>query len=190
MESRLRNWLVEATRQGAIVLKKRIFQELERQGHKASGKAEQNATILLSRSSSDSWDASILIDDYVLSLNYKLPPSKIPFYPNSGNKQSEYILGLIAWLADIGATGDLLSQAFRVAFTQVTKRRGGKGEGRPTVGAFKHTDNGRRTGWVAQMRKRQVTDAIEQGMMWEEFGELIADCIGFEEQYTITLNVG
>jgi hypothetical protein len=76
--------------------------------------------------------------------NQGVPANKIPYYPGSGRKESEYIKGLIKYVKLRMGKSD--KEAKGIAFAIASKH---KKEGMPTKNSVtKHSKTGRRTGFI------------------------------------------
>jgi hypothetical protein len=186
MKDSLKAHLSKSVRLGSLKLKKLMFDEIRAQGHKASGDLEQSSFITYEHNA-DGWVATIYAKEYITTLHTGILPSRVPFYPNSGNTTSQYILGLVKWLNDINVSGDALSIAFRIAYSAVTKTRGGLGEGHPTRGAINFSSNGRRTGWINQMQNNSISFLIEREMLFDEYATLLEQRFTFHNVYSINI---
>jgi hypothetical protein len=125
------------------IVRKELVKELTRQGHIMTG-ALRDSIEFKSQSQARFILINGFFNDYGIPINSGVKPSRIPYSPGSGKKTSKYIDGLVDFVKKKRIeTNDkkALGIAFAIAKTQ-------KKEGQPTKGSFKHSKNGRRSGWV------------------------------------------
>jgi hypothetical protein len=147
-----------------------VANEWRAQGHELSGSAvKQMETVVREEI------ASIVIEgyvpDYMAINNEGVPSNKIPYYPGSGRKESEYIKGLMKYVQQ--RMGKSEKESKGIAFAIASKH---KLEGMPTKNSvIKHSKTGRRTGFIEI--------ALEKSS--PKFIELIENAITFSVEATI-----
>ena len=128
----------------AVDLAGLFINELEAQGHRATGKliasvvAKVNATL-------NDIDVALSHLDYGIIVNSGVLASRVPFSRGSGAKTSQFIQALMAWIRVKGFAGGLEKNVRSAAFAIATKM---KKEGIPTRGSYRVAGNGRRTMWI------------------------------------------
>ncbi len=137
-----------------------IRQRSQLQGHTLTGKFEAGLTYKVERTG-DGWEV-IGYDATGVGrhLDKFTPGSKIPYYPGSGRKKSDFIDGLTRYAElRFKLSG---KEAVRAAFAMAVTM---KQEGKPTQGSYSPTitQNGRRTG--------VISDSINEN--WEKIVEKI-----------------
>jgi hypothetical protein len=146
-----------------------VANEWRAQGHELSGSAvKQMETVIREEI------ATIVIEgyipDYMAINNSGVTADRIPYTPNSGNKTSKYISGLIDYVKRRMGKSD--KEAKGIAFAIASKH---KREGMPTKASVKYSSTGRRTGFIEQ--------ALEKSS--PKFIELIENAITFSVEATI-----
>ena len=147
-----------------------VANEWRAQGHELSGSAvKQMETVIREEI------ATIVIEGYVpdyMAINNKgVTSDKIPYYPGSGRKESEYIKGLMKYVQQRMGKSERESKS--IAFAIASKH---KLEGMPTKNSvIKHSKTGRRTGFIEI--------ALEKSS--PKFIELIENAITFSVEATI-----
>ena len=126
-----------------------IRSELSAQGHNLSGSLSQSIRAKIFRKAGQVV-AEVEMLKYGVYQDEGVRPSRIPFSRATGGRpgrpRSRFISALQAWVKERGmASGDKL--ALRIAFAIAAKM---KKEGMPTRGAYNHTRNGRRTGFITR----------------------------------------
>lgn len=111
-----------------------------------------------------------LVPDYMAINNKGVLATKIPYYPGSGRKESEYIKGLIKYAKQRFGSSD--KEAKSIAFAIASKH---KKEGMPTIKSQKHSKTGKRTGFIEQ--------ALDKNS--QKFVELIENAIKYSVELTI-----
>jgi hypothetical protein len=111
-----------------------------------------------------------LIPDYMAINNSGVTANRIPYTPNSGNKTSKYISGLIDYVKRRMGKSD--KEAKGIAFAIASKH---KREGMPTKGSVRFSTTGKRTGFIEI--------ALEKSS--PKFIELIENAITFSVEATI-----
>jgi hypothetical protein len=146
-----------------------VANEWRAQGHELSGSAvKQMETVVREEI------ASIVIEgyvpDYMAINNSGVKANRIPYGPNSGNKTSKYISGLIDYVKRRMGKSD--KEAKGIAFAIASKH---KREGMPTKGSVRFSTTGKRTGFIEQ--------ALDKNS--PKFIELIENAITFSVEATI-----
>lgn len=146
-----------------------VANEWRAQGHELSGSAvKQMETVIREEI------ATIVIEgyipDYMAINNSGVTAARIPYTPNSGNKTSKYISGLIDYVKRRMGKSD--KEAKGIAFAIASKH---KKEGMPTKGSVRFSTTGKRTGFIEQ--------ALEKSS--PKFIELIENAITFSVEATI-----
>jgi hypothetical protein len=146
-----------------------VANEWRAQGHELSGSAvKQMETVIREEI------ASIVIEgyvpDYMAINNSGVKANRIPYTPNSGNKTSKYISGLIDYVKRRMGKSD--KEAKGIAFAIASKH---KLEGMPTKGSVRFSTTGKRTGFIEQ--------ALDKNS--PKFIELIENAITFSVEATI-----
>ena len=146
-----------------------VANEWRAQGHELSGSAvKQMETVIREEI------ATIVIEgyipDYMAINNSGVTAARIPYTPNSGNKTSKYISGLIDYVKRRMGKSD--KEAKGIAFAIASKH---KKEGMPTKGSVRFSTTGKRTGFIEQ--------ALDKSS--PKFIELIENAITFSVEATI-----
>ncbi len=145
--------IVNAIKETMIFIKKEISEELERQGHKHTGKLISSIEDKISYIS-DSIIAQIYMNDYWIHVNEGVSANRIPYKRGSGAKTSKYIQALIEYFSHKGLT---LEKAKGAAFATANKH---KKEGMPTKSSRRFSQNGKRTGFLTDVIDRELKDII------------------------------
>lgn len=122
-----------------------LREELIQQGHRATGNGVRSITYEIAYPSDNRFEITFSYNRYLLNLEKRRDPDKIPFSRPGRGGTSKFIDALTKWAMVVGAASDI-KEAKSVAFAVATKM---KQEGSPTKGAFAFSRNGRRTGWQA-----------------------------------------
>jgi hypothetical protein len=147
-----------------------VANEWRAQGHELSGSAvKQMETVIREEI------ATIVIEgyipDYMAINNSGVTANRIPYYPNSGRKESEYIKGLMKYVQQ--RMGKSEKESKGIAFAIASKH---KKEGMPTKASVtKYSKTGKRTGFIEI--------ALEKNS--PKFIELIENAITFSVEATI-----
>lgn len=133
-----------------IELVNTLVKELEDQGHRASGSLINSVVHEVANKMNE---AVIYIRHlrYGKYVNDPLPASKVPYSRGSGAKTSKFIQEIAAWVKRKKITSGLDKDIMDTTFAIVNKM---KKEGRPTIGSYKFSKNGRRTGWIDYVVKK------------------------------------
>jgi hypothetical protein len=147
-----------------------VANEWRAQGHELTGSAvKQMETIV--RMEINTLIIEGLIPNYMAINNSGVTADRIPYYPNSGRKESEYIKGLMKYVQQ--RMGKSEKESKGIAFAIASKH---KKEGMPTKNSvIKHSKTGRRTGFIEI--------ALEKNS--QKFIELIENAITFSVEATI-----
>ena len=146
-----------------------VATEWRAQGHELTGSAVKQMETMI-RFEINTLVIEGLVPDYMAINNQGVPANKIPYYPNSGRKESEYIKGLMKYAKQRFGASDKESKS--IAFAIASKH---KKEGMPTIKSQKHSKTGKRTGFIEQ--------ALEKNS--QKFIELIEASIRFSVEATI-----
>ena len=146
-----------------------VATEWRAQGHELSGSAVKQMETMI-RFEINTLVIEGLVPDYMAINNQGVPANKIPYYPNSGNKTSKYISGLIDYVKRRMGKSD--KEAKGIAFAIASKH---KREGMPTKGSVRFSKTGKRTGFIEQ--------ALDKNS--QKFIELIEASIRFSVEATI-----
>jgi len=146
-----------------------VANEWKAQGHNLTGSAISNMETMV-KFQINTLIIEGLVPDYMAINNQGVPANKIPYYPGSGRKESEYIKGLMRYAKLRFGASDKESKS--IAFAIASKH---KKEGMPTIKSQKHSKTGKRTGFI-----EQALDANSQ-----KFIELIENAIKFSVEVTI-----
>jgi hypothetical protein len=147
-----------------------VANEWRAQGHELSGSAVKQMETLV-RMEINTLVIEGLVPDYMAINNQGVPANRIPYYPGSGRKESEYIKGLMKYVQQ--RMGKSEKESKGIAFAIASKH---KKEGMPTKNSvIKHSKTGRRTGFIEI--------ALEKNSA--KFIELIENAITFSVEATI-----
>ena len=147
-----------------------IAMEWRAQGHELSGSAVRQMETLV-RMEINTLVIEGLVPNYMAINNEGVPANRIPYYPGSGRKESEYIKGLMKYVQQ--RMGKSEKESKSIAFAIASKH---KKEGMPTKNSvIKHSKTGRRTGFIEI--------ALDKNS--PKFIELIENAITFSVEATI-----
>lgn len=121
-----------------------VANEWKAQGHNLTGAAIKNMETVI-RFQTNKLIIEGYVPDYMAINNQGVPSTKIPYYPGSGRKESEYIKGLMKYAKQRFGASD--KEAKSIAFAIASKH---KKEGMPTIKSQKHSKTGKRTGFIEQ----------------------------------------
>lgn len=124
---------------------KRGKDELEAQGHKASGRGIESIEGKVSTRTIRVLEGVILGEDYLVPVDTGVEASRIPYSRSGNGGTSKYIEELIRWA---GIVKPALSENERKSFAFAVANKH-KQEGNPTANSFSFSNNGRRKGWIA-----------------------------------------
>lgn len=119
-----------------------VVNEWKAQGHNLSGKAISEIETV-TKFQINELRITGLVLDYMAINNSGVLATKIPYYPGSGRKESEYIKGLMKYAKQRFGASDKESKS--IAFAIASKH---KKEGMPTIKSQKHSSTGKRTGFL------------------------------------------
>ena len=121
-----------------------VANEWKAQGHNLTGSAIKNMETVI-RMETDKIIIDGFVPEYMAINNKGVLATKIPYYPGSGRKESEYIKGLMKYAKQRFGASD--KEAKSIAFAIASKH---KKEGMPTIKSQKHSKTGKRTGFIEQ----------------------------------------
>lgn len=121
-----------------------VANEWKAQGHNLTGAAIKNMETVV-RMETDKIIIDGFVPDYMAINNKGVLATKIPYYPGSGRKESEYIKGLMRYAKQRFGASDKESKS--IAFAIASKH---KKEGMPTIKSQKHSKTGKRTGFIEE----------------------------------------
>ena len=146
-----------------------VANEWRAQGHELSGSAIKQMETFV-RMEINTLIIEGLVPDYMAINNQGVPANRIPYYPGSGRKESEYIKGLMKYVQQ--RMGKSEKEAKSIAFAIASKH---KKEGMPTKTSAKYSKTGKRTGFIEQ--------ALDKNSA--KFIELIESAVTFSVEATI-----
>ena len=146
-----------------------VATEWRAQGHELTGSAVKQMETMI-RFEINTLIIQGLVPDYMAINNSGVTAARIPYSPNSGNKTSKYISGLIDYVKKRMGKSD--KEAKGIAFAIASKH---KREGMPTKGSVRFSTTGKRTGFIEQ--------ALDKNS--QKFIELIEASIRFSVEATI-----
>ena len=146
-----------------------IAMEWRAQGHELTGSAVKQMETMV-KFEINTLVIEGLVPDYMEINNSGVTAARIPYTPNSGNKTSKYISGLIDYVKKRMGKSD--KEAKGIAFAIASKH---KREGMPTKGSVRFSSTGKRTGFIEQ--------ALDKNS--QKFIELIEASIRFSVEATI-----
>jgi hypothetical protein len=147
-----------------------VANEWRAQGHELSGSAVKQMETMV-RMEINTLIIEGFVPNYMAINNQGVPSNKIPYYPGSGRKESEYIKGLMKYVQQ--RMGKSEKESKGIAFAIASKH---KKEGMPTKNSvIKHSKTGKRTGFIEQ--------ALDKNSA--KFIELIENAITFSVEATI-----
>jgi hypothetical protein len=147
-----------------------VANEWRLQGHELSGSAVKQMETFV-RMEINTLIIEGLVPNYMAINNSGVTANRIPYYPGSGRKESEYIKGLMKYVQQ--RMGKSEKESKGIAFAIASKH---KKEGMPTKNSvIKHSKTGRRTGFIEI--------ALEKNS--QKFIELIENAITFSVEATI-----
>ena len=140
-----------------------VANEWKAQGHNLTGSAIKNMETVV-RMETDKIIIEGFVPDYMAINNQGVPSTKIPYYPGSGRKESEYIKGLMRYAKQRFGASD--KEAKSIAFAIASKH---KKEGMPTIKSQKHSKTGKRTGFIEQAldkKEAEMADLINRAITY------------------------
>jgi hypothetical protein len=146
-----------------------VANEWRAQGHELTGAAVKQMETMV-RFEINTLIIEGFVPDYMAINNQGVPANRIPYYPGSGRKESEYIKGLMKYVQQ--RMGKSEKEAKSIAFAIASKH---KKEGMPTKTSAKYSKTGKRTGFIEQ--------ALDKNSA--KFIELIESAVTFSVEATI-----
>ena len=132
-----------------------VANEWKAQGHNLTGSAIKNMETVIHMETN-----KIIIEgfvpDYMAINNSGVTAARIPYTPNSGNKTSKYISGLIEYVKKRMGKSD--KEAKSIAFAIASKH---KKEGMPTIGSKRFSQTGKRTGFIEQALEKKEAEMAD-----------------------------
>ena len=166
----IRNIIKQRFEQELEAIVKDLRDELNEQGHKATGDLDKSITFEITESDSDGFLGVIFGNDYWEAVDTGVTAAKIPYTPaaKTGKKTSKYIQALIDWAATIKPELDEKEQksfAFAVAHKH-------SAEGMPTKDSYSFSRNGERTNFVQRVIDKHI-DTLAEKLSTKEFTEKV-----------------
>jgi hypothetical protein len=146
-----------------------VANEWRLQGHELTGAAVKQMETMV-RFEINTLIIEGFVPDYMAINNQGVPANRIPYYPGSGRKESEYIKGLMKYVQQ--RMGKSEKESKSIAFAIASKH---KKEGMPTKTSAKYSKTGKRTGFIEQ--------ALDKNNA--KFIELIENAVTFSVEATI-----
>ena len=146
-----------------------VANEWKAQGHNLTGAAIKNMETVI-RFQTNELIIEGFVPEYMAINNKGVLATKIPYYPGSGRKESEYIKGLMRYAKQRFGASDKESKS--IAFAIASKH---KKEGMPTKSSAKYSSTGKRTGFIET--------ALDKNS--QKFIELIENSIKYSVEVTI-----
>jgi hypothetical protein len=146
-----------------------VANEWRLQGHELTGAAVKQMETMV-RFEINTLIIEGFVPDYMAINNQGVPANRIPYYPGSGRKESEYIKGLMKYVQQ--RMGKSEKESKSIAFAIASKH---KKEGMPTKTSAKYSKTGKRTGFIEQ--------ALDKNSA--KFIELIENAVTFSVEATI-----
>jgi len=132
-----------------------VANEWKAQGHNLTGSAIKNMETVI-HTETDKIIIEGFVPDYMAINNKGVLATKIPYYPGSGRKESEYIKGLMRYAKQRFGASD--KEAKSIAFAIASKH---KKEGMPTIKSQKHSKTGKRTGFIEQALEKKEAEMAD-----------------------------
>jgi hypothetical protein len=132
-----------------------VANEWKAQGHNLTGAAIKNMETVI-RMETDKIIIEGFVPEYMAINNKGVLATKIPYYPGSGRKESEYIKGLMKYAKQRFGASD--KEAKSIAFAIASKH---KKEGMPTIKSQKHSKTGKRTGFIEQALEKKEAEMAD-----------------------------
>ncbi len=140
-----------------------VANEWKAQGHNLTGSAIKNMETVI-RMETDKIIIEGFVPEYMAINNKGVTAARIPYYPGSGRKESEYIKGLMKYAKQRFGASD--KEAKSIAFAIASKH---KKEGMPTIKSQKHSKTGKRTGFIEQAletKEAEMADLINRAITY------------------------
>jgi hypothetical protein len=132
-----------------------VANEWKAQGHNLTGSAIKNMETVI-RFQTNELIIEGFVPEYMAINNKGVLATKIPYYPGSGRKESEYIKGLMKYAKLRFGASD--KEAKSIAFAIASKH---KKEGMPTIKSQKHSQTGKRTGFIEQALEKKEAEMAD-----------------------------
>jgi hypothetical protein len=132
-----------------------VANEWKAQGHNLTGAAIKNMETVI-RMETEKIIIEGFVPDYMAINNSGVTAARIPYYPGSGRKESEYIKGLMKYAKQRFGASD--KEAKSIAFAIASKH---KKEGMPTIKSQKHSKTGKRTGFIEQALEKKEAEMAD-----------------------------
>jgi len=155
--------------------------ELNQQGHKATGSLEKSFEAEIKDSDSDGFLGIIFGNDYWEAVDTGVAANKIPYTPGAktGKKTSKYIQALIEWA---GVVRPELSDKERKGFVFAVAHKHSV-DGMPTKGSYSFSKNGERKNFVQRTIDKHI-DTLAEKLSTKEFTETVASEILRQSNFT------
>ena len=132
-----------------------VANEWKAQGHNLTGAAIKYMETVI-HTETDKIIIEGFVPEYMAINNKGVLATKIPYYPGSGRKESEYIKGLMKYAKLRFGASD--KEAKSIAFAIASKH---KKEGMPTIKSQKHSQTGKRTGFIEQALEKKEAEMAD-----------------------------
>jgi hypothetical protein len=132
-----------------------VANEWRLQGHELTGSAVKQMETMV-RMEINTLIIEGFVPDYMAINNQGVPANRIPYYPGSGRKESEYIKGLMKYVQQ--RMGKSEKESKGIAFAIASKH---KKEGMPTKTSARFSKTGKRTGFIEQALDKNSAKFIE-----------------------------
>lgn len=140
-----------------------IVNEWKAQGHNLTGKAINEIETVVKFNINELTITGLVLD-YMAINNRGVPANKIPYYPGSGRKESEYIKGLMKYVQQ--RMGKSEKESKSIAFAIASKH---KKEGMPTRASARFSSTGKRTGFIETALNKiepELKNLIEKSIIY------------------------
>lgn len=138
------------------LMQKGLREELKAQGHYLTGRLSESIDFRVFTKGSSVVVGEMYAVDYAMVLEVGVKPERIPYGGRTGRGgTSRYIQGLVDFF-QLRGLGE--REAMRAAFATANVQ---KQEGMPTANSYRFSNNGRRTGFVAETLKSHVDEAAK-----------------------------
>lgn len=144
--------------------------ELNQQGHRATGSLENSLTFEVKDSDSDGLLGTIFGNDYWRPVDTGVSAGRIPYSPGKGRGgTSRYIQALIEWAAVVRPE---LDERERKGFVFAVATKASR-EGTPTRGSYSFSRNGARTNFVQRVIDKHI-DKLAASIGGQDLADRIA----------------
>lgn len=134
---------------------KDLRDELNQQGHRATGSLEDSLTFEIKDSEADGLLGTIFGNDYWRPVDTGISAGRIPYSPGKGRGgTSKYIQALIEWAAVVRPE---LDERERKGFVFAVATKASR-EGTPTRGSYAFSRNGSRTNFVQRVIDKHINE--------------------------------